>query len=126
MKSVCIVILLFWVIAGCNGQVQVPVVDVQPVIDSLNVLKARVATLESQAVEVKSGQTSFSGADFRKAVYVPGLTTAWRVFVQAIASTDTPPYEYILRREVKQDSIIVLRQPGGAANLTIEWLAVLP
>lgn len=141
MKTLCIAFLLVVIVLGCNGQVQVPSADIQPVLDSLVVLKARVAVLEAKpsvnvqpfldsiavlkarvaeledrAVETMDSTVTLAAGEFRKAVYIPGINSSWKFIVDNRTTVDNPVFGF-LDKQVKTDTLVILCQSGGPARL---------
>jgi hypothetical protein len=154
MKTLVMVLLMLLVIAGCPGQVVVPPANIQPALDSIAVLRARVILAEARvtalearpvvtfngsaadylngsgqwkkAVEVITGTGAFVGTtNWRKAIYVPGITSAWFFSVTPVYTTDSPAVDFLVPRW-KTDSLIVLRQPTGTNNLVFTYTGILP
>ena len=116
MRSFLLVVVLGFAVFTAACQVQVPTADTKSLMDSVSALRAEIMLLKarpvlsgngnvgdylngqlqfSPLVSLKSGASQFVGTGWRKAVYVPGLTSAWCVLVTPTYTTENPAYDFL-------------------------------
>jgi len=146
MRTVLLTLVLGVAVFTAACQVQVPTVDTKALMDSVSVLRGEIVLLKarpvlsangnvgdylngqlqfSPLVSLKSGASQFVGTGWRKAVYVPGMTSAWSVLVTPTYTTENPAYDF-LTVQAKTDSVIVRRQANGTSGLSFVYVGIGP
>jgi len=71
----------------------------------------------------------FTGNTWYKAVYMKGITSAWKAWCSPTYATTTPAVDWVVKTTVKTDTVICVRQDptksGGTQNLSVDVFALL-
>jgi hypothetical protein len=146
MRSFLLLVVLGFAVFTAACQVQVPTVDTKALMDSVAVLRAEIGLLKARPVIIgngnsgdvlngqlqfmavpllKTGTTTFGGTAWRKAVYLPGISSNWSFTVTPIYAIEAPAYDF-LTVQVKTDSLIVRRQANGTSGLSFSFVGIGP